>query len=224
MRPSLDSHLPSWPCPQEKAPELKKKKEPPKELRQDPPVLRVLGSGLVYLEPLLAGESVVSTVCNFGVIRTLESDRLTHARVLRISWSCPFVSASSLLDGKLAGPDRDGVLLRHPACMSGLLGTWMVIGIATPPPVVQVSHPPPHKPFSPSSWINPWPGEGWVSPLVSLGVCICSSKHLFYGSFSQDSKKIKKGPKNGKTYQHVLLGRVGAEVLPKDRPDVEPQE
>lgn len=59
---------------------LKKKKEPPKELRQDPPVLRVLGSGLVYLEPLLAGEPMVSTVCNFGVIRTLESDRLTHAR------------------------------------------------------------------------------------------------------------------------------------------------
>ncbi|XP_052024601.1 leucine-rich repeat-containing protein 43 isoform X2 [Apodemus sylvaticus] len=59
---------------------LKKKKEPPKELRQDPPVLSVLGSGLVYLEPLLAGEPVVSTVCNFGVVRTLETDRLTHAR------------------------------------------------------------------------------------------------------------------------------------------------
>ncbi|XP_075813563.1 leucine-rich repeat-containing protein 43 [Microtus pennsylvanicus] len=60
--------------------ELKKKKEPPKELRQDPPVLRVLGSGLVYLEPLLAGDSAVTTVCNFGVIRTMESDRLTYAR------------------------------------------------------------------------------------------------------------------------------------------------
>ncbi|XP_050002491.1 leucine-rich repeat-containing protein 43 isoform X2 [Alexandromys fortis] len=59
---------------------LKKKKELPKELRQDPPVLRVLGSGLVYLEPLLAGDSAVTTVCNFGVIRTMESDRLTHAR------------------------------------------------------------------------------------------------------------------------------------------------
>ncbi|XP_028621836.1 leucine-rich repeat-containing protein 43 isoform X1 [Grammomys surdaster] len=58
----------------------KKKKEPPRELRQDPPVLSVLGSGLVYLEPLLAGEPVVSTVCNFGVVRTLETDRLTHAR------------------------------------------------------------------------------------------------------------------------------------------------
>ncbi|XP_021042730.1 leucine-rich repeat-containing protein 43 isoform X3 [Mus pahari] len=61
----------------------KKKKEPPRELRQDPPVLTVLGSGLVYLEPLLAGEPVVSTVCNFGVVRTLETDRLTHARPSR---------------------------------------------------------------------------------------------------------------------------------------------
>ncbi|XP_032743018.1 leucine-rich repeat-containing protein 43 isoform X1 [Rattus rattus] len=58
----------------------RKKKEPPRELRQDPPVLRVLGSGQVYLEPLLAGEPVVSTVCNFGVARTLETDRLTYAR------------------------------------------------------------------------------------------------------------------------------------------------
>ncbi|XP_057621512.1 leucine-rich repeat-containing protein 43 isoform X2 [Chionomys nivalis] len=64
----------------EKGKKQKKKKEPPKELRQDPPVLRVLGSGLVYLEPLLAGDSAVTTVCNFGVIRTMESDRLTHAR------------------------------------------------------------------------------------------------------------------------------------------------
>uniref|UniRef100_A0A8C8VW56 Leucine rich repeat containing 43 n=1 Tax=Peromyscus maniculatus bairdii TaxID=230844 RepID=A0A8C8VW56_PERMB len=66
------------PLPDKKAP--KKKKEPPRELRQDPPVLRVLGSGLVYLEPLLAGETAVTTVCNFGVVRTLESDKLTNAR------------------------------------------------------------------------------------------------------------------------------------------------
>lgn len=59
----------------------KKKKEPPKELRQDPPILQVLGRGLVILEPLLAGEPLVSTVCNFGVVRTLTSDRLTLARV-----------------------------------------------------------------------------------------------------------------------------------------------
>uniref|UniRef100_A0A452TFP8 Leucine rich repeat containing 43 n=1 Tax=Ursus maritimus TaxID=29073 RepID=A0A452TFP8_URSMA len=58
-----------------------KKKELPKELRQDPPILRVLGSGLVALEPLLVGEPLVSTVCNFGVIRTAETDRLTFLRV-----------------------------------------------------------------------------------------------------------------------------------------------
>ncbi|XP_054384323.1 leucine-rich repeat-containing protein 43 isoform X6 [Pongo abelii] len=58
----------------------KKKKELPKELRQDPPILQVLGRGLVILEPLLAGEPLVSTVCNFGVVRTLTSDRLTLAR------------------------------------------------------------------------------------------------------------------------------------------------
>ncbi|XP_077731592.1 leucine-rich repeat-containing protein 43 isoform X2 [Canis aureus] len=60
-----------------------KKKELPKELRQDPPILRVLGSGLLALEPLLAGESLVSSVCNFGVIRTLEIDRLMFLRDLK---------------------------------------------------------------------------------------------------------------------------------------------
>ncbi|KAM9621909.1 leucine-rich repeat-containing protein 43 [Trichechus inunguis] len=58
----------------------KKKKELPKELRQDPPILTVLGRGMVALESLLAGESLMSTVCNFGVVRTVESDRLTFAR------------------------------------------------------------------------------------------------------------------------------------------------
>ncbi|XP_032953127.1 leucine-rich repeat-containing protein 43 isoform X2 [Rhinolophus ferrumequinum] len=58
----------------------KKKRELSKELRQDPPILRVLGSGRVLLEPLLMGEPLVSTVCNFGVIRTMESDRLTFFR------------------------------------------------------------------------------------------------------------------------------------------------
>uniref|UniRef100_A0A8D2I0J9 Leucine rich repeat containing 43 n=1 Tax=Urocitellus parryii TaxID=9999 RepID=A0A8D2I0J9_UROPR len=61
----------------------KKKKEIPKELRQEPSVLRVLGSNLVALEPLLAGESQVSTVCNYGVIRTLESDKMTLTRDLK---------------------------------------------------------------------------------------------------------------------------------------------
>ncbi|XP_006894769.1 PREDICTED: leucine-rich repeat-containing protein 43 [Elephantulus edwardii] len=58
----------------------KKKKEIPKELQHDPPILKVLGSTLVSLEALLAGEAVVSTVCNFGVIRTVETDLLTFAR------------------------------------------------------------------------------------------------------------------------------------------------
>ncbi|XP_055261081.1 leucine-rich repeat-containing protein 43 isoform X2 [Moschus berezovskii] len=58
----------------------KKQKELPKELHQDPPILRVLGSSPMVLEPLLAGEPFVSTVCNFGVIRTLEADRLTLNR------------------------------------------------------------------------------------------------------------------------------------------------
>uniref|UniRef100_A0A8C2SBH6 Leucine rich repeat containing 43 n=1 Tax=Capra hircus TaxID=9925 RepID=A0A8C2SBH6_CAPHI len=58
----------------------KDKKELPKEMHQDPPILRVLGSSPVVLEALLAGESFVSTVCNFGVIRTLEADRLTLNR------------------------------------------------------------------------------------------------------------------------------------------------
>ncbi|XP_054568518.1 leucine-rich repeat-containing protein 43 isoform X1 [Eptesicus fuscus] len=58
----------------------RKKRGLSKELRQDPPILRVLGSGLVVLEPLLAGEPLVSTLCKFGVIRTLESDRLTFLR------------------------------------------------------------------------------------------------------------------------------------------------
>uniref|UniRef100_A0A671ED12 Leucine rich repeat containing 43 n=1 Tax=Rhinolophus ferrumequinum TaxID=59479 RepID=A0A671ED12_RHIFE len=58
----------------------KEEKELSKELRQDPPILRVLGSGRVLLEPLLMGEPLVSTVCNFGVIRTMESDRLTFFR------------------------------------------------------------------------------------------------------------------------------------------------
>nr|XP_058138297.1 LOW QUALITY PROTEIN: leucine-rich repeat-containing protein 43 [Dasypus novemcinctus] len=57
----------------------KKKKEAPGELRQDPPVLQVLGHGQVVLEPLLAGSPWWATVCNFGVVRTPESDRLTSA-------------------------------------------------------------------------------------------------------------------------------------------------
>ncbi|XP_020138756.2 leucine-rich repeat-containing protein 43 [Microcebus murinus] len=61
----------------------KKKRELPKELRQDPPILQVLGSGSVVLEPLLSGEPTVTKVCNFGVIRTADSDKLTLARDLK---------------------------------------------------------------------------------------------------------------------------------------------
>uniref|UniRef100_A0A8C6AT34 Leucine rich repeat containing 43 n=1 Tax=Monodon monoceros TaxID=40151 RepID=A0A8C6AT34_MONMO len=57
-----------------------------KDLRQDPPVLRVLGSGPVDLEPLLSGEPFMSTVCNFGVVRTLETNRLTLYRVQQCPW------------------------------------------------------------------------------------------------------------------------------------------
>ncbi|XP_051693735.1 leucine-rich repeat-containing protein 43 isoform X2 [Oryctolagus cuniculus] len=97
MSPSVDSSLPTKkgkkekdkrgkaekespkPPPQERK-GSRRKKEPSSELRQDPPVTQVLGSCLVVLEPLLAGEPLVSTVCNFGVVRTPESDRLTFAR------------------------------------------------------------------------------------------------------------------------------------------------
>lgn len=113
-------------------------------------MLSVLGSGLVYLEPLLAGEPVVSTVCNFGVVRTLETDRLTHARVLRGPWSCPFVSASPLLYGKFVGPGRDGV-------WPGVVALWKAAGHfdghscgdTSSSNVVQVSHPPHQEPSPP---------------------------------------------------------------------------
>nr|XP_020016657.1 leucine-rich repeat-containing protein 43 [Castor canadensis] len=58
----------------------KKKREPPKDLRHDPPILQVVGHGTVMLEPLLVGEPVVSTVCNFGVVRTPEYEKLILAR------------------------------------------------------------------------------------------------------------------------------------------------
>uniref|UniRef100_A0A4X1UAD1 Leucine rich repeat containing 43 n=1 Tax=Sus scrofa TaxID=9823 RepID=A0A4X1UAD1_PIG len=81
--PSPDSPLPAKKGKGEKDKKGKKEKEEKDkkgkdELRQDPPILRVLGSGLVILEPLLAGEPFVSTVCNFGVVRTLETDQLTQ--------------------------------------------------------------------------------------------------------------------------------------------------
>lgn len=48
----------------------KKKKPPSPELRSDPPILTTLGSCQVNLEGLLAGELLLETVCNFGVLIT----------------------------------------------------------------------------------------------------------------------------------------------------------
>ncbi|XP_021268378.1 leucine-rich repeat-containing protein 43 isoform X2 [Numida meleagris] len=48
----------------------KKKKEKPCELRSDPPIRRILGSGRVALEALLASETLVATVCDFGILIT----------------------------------------------------------------------------------------------------------------------------------------------------------
>ena len=79
LAPALPVHPPGLSPQTQKG--SKKQKELPKELHQAPPVVRVLGSSPVVLEPLLAGEPLVSTVCNFGVIRTLEADRLTLNRV-----------------------------------------------------------------------------------------------------------------------------------------------
>uniref|UniRef100_A0A803SQC1 Leucine rich repeat containing 43 n=1 Tax=Anolis carolinensis TaxID=28377 RepID=A0A803SQC1_ANOCA len=50
--------------------EKKKKKSPSPELRSDPPILKTLGSGHVNLDSILAGDSLVDVVCNFGVLIT----------------------------------------------------------------------------------------------------------------------------------------------------------
>uniref|UniRef100_A0A8D0I4D4 Uncharacterized protein n=1 Tax=Sus scrofa TaxID=9823 RepID=A0A8D0I4D4_PIG len=102
--PSPDSPLPAKKGKGEKDKKGKKEKEEKDkkgkdELRQDPPILRVLGSGLVILEPLLAGEPFVSTVCNFGVVRTLETDQLTSARARKTKTKVPALSGGRLLTG-----------------------------------------------------------------------------------------------------------------------------
>uniref|UniRef100_A0A6I8PBK1 Leucine rich repeat containing 43 n=1 Tax=Ornithorhynchus anatinus TaxID=9258 RepID=A0A6I8PBK1_ORNAN len=56
---------------QEKKVGKHKRKENPQDLQQDPPLLRVLGSGHLSLEPLVSGEAQVSAVCNFGVLRSM---------------------------------------------------------------------------------------------------------------------------------------------------------
>ncbi|XP_058014776.1 leucine-rich repeat-containing protein 43 [Ahaetulla prasina] len=45
----------------------KKKKSPSPELRSDPPIVKILGSFHISLEKLLAGASLVETLCDFGV-------------------------------------------------------------------------------------------------------------------------------------------------------------
>ncbi|XP_070619346.1 leucine-rich repeat-containing protein 43 [Erythrolamprus reginae] len=45
----------------------KKRKSTSPELRSDPPIVKVLGSSHVSLETLLAGASLLETVCDFGV-------------------------------------------------------------------------------------------------------------------------------------------------------------
>ncbi|XP_069877682.1 leucine-rich repeat-containing protein 43-like isoform X2 [Dipodomys merriami] len=67
-------------APKEKKLQKKKKELLPKELRQDPPILKVLGRSALLLEPLLMGEPLVSTECNFGVVRSLDLDRMIFAR------------------------------------------------------------------------------------------------------------------------------------------------
>uniref|UniRef100_A0A8C9BIF3 Leucine rich repeat containing 43 n=1 Tax=Phocoena sinus TaxID=42100 RepID=A0A8C9BIF3_PHOSS len=97
-----------------------------KDLRQDPPVLRVLGSGPVDLEPLLSGEPFVSTVCNFGVVRTLETDRLTLYRVQQSALEArkskttlPAASGESPVPGSrlLPGSSRGGRDQRSPSAL-----------------------------------------------------------------------------------------------------------
>ncbi|XP_031411828.1 leucine-rich repeat-containing protein 43 [Meleagris gallopavo] len=48
----------------------KKKKEKPREFRSDPPIQRILGSERVALDALLATETLVATVCDFGILIT----------------------------------------------------------------------------------------------------------------------------------------------------------
>ncbi|XP_036598106.1 leucine-rich repeat-containing protein 43 [Trichosurus vulpecula] len=57
-----------------------KRRDTPKEFRQDPPILRVLGSQLLNLEPLLSGETLVASLCNFGTVRTAETDKMVYLR------------------------------------------------------------------------------------------------------------------------------------------------
>jgi hypothetical protein len=120
----------------------KKKREPPKDLRHDPPILQVVGHGTVMLEPLLVGEPVVSTVCNFGVVRTPEYEKLILARV---QWgpSMPFCICLCPPHRELAGQGRTMGQVRGLGARGGLShasGSWcapsMLTGYPEAPPQV----------------------------------------------------------------------------------------
>lgn len=196
-------------CPQEQ--KASKKKELPKELRQDPPILRVLGSGLVALEPLLVGEPLVSEVCNFGVIRTLETDNLIALRVggggpatplptetvlgpeglcrpLSLLWKAPCGQAPGRHGGRgreEEGEEEGGGL--HPGlqlCPAPSSLQAALLGVRSPASG-QVRSPP--------SWA--WGGESAAPPPQHPPTPISLSR-----SFSQDAKKNKnKKAKKGKS-------------------------
>uniref|UniRef100_A0A8C9L5W0 Leucine rich repeat containing 43 n=1 Tax=Pavo cristatus TaxID=9049 RepID=A0A8C9L5W0_PAVCR len=68
-RQGLKKESTKGPGPRDKQ-KKKKKKEKPRELRSDPPIRRILGSERVALEALLATETLVATVCDFGILIT----------------------------------------------------------------------------------------------------------------------------------------------------------
>ncbi|XP_049624185.1 leucine-rich repeat-containing protein 43 [Suncus etruscus] len=106
---------------------LTKKKVVPKELRQDAPILRVLGRTHVPLEPLVAGEPTVSTVVNLGVIRTVETDRTTYMRSSR----------TKSKKGRRGEADAAGAGAAQLSglCLGGdrILGLWQRCADAEPP-------------------------------------------------------------------------------------------
>ncbi|POI26810.1 hypothetical protein CIB84_009440, partial [Bambusicola thoracicus] len=66
----------------------KKKKKKPRELRSDPPIRRILGSERVALEALLATETLVATVCDFGILIT-EQLLQSPSQEEKLVRSCP---------------------------------------------------------------------------------------------------------------------------------------
>lgn len=66
----------------------KKKKEKPREFRSDPPIQRILGSERVALDALLATETLVATVCDFGILIT-EQLLQSPSQEEKLVRSCP---------------------------------------------------------------------------------------------------------------------------------------